>query len=690
MCVLGSKFHFKNCLQGLLKEVGIAARVAVSTRTRSRKVVLLPPGVRPEPPPKWSLKPSSLLQSMTSFIMPFHTSTPSRTKTPRDRIPIPPLAKIPERLPLPFLELPREIRDHIYTDILAGSSNAVTLSPWSIEVARSLSILRTCKQIQRECKDIIWQHNGLRLREPTQLFTRFNGLLKVDDVRRIEHIELTLELLDRGELEWMCGGLKAFADPKTLKSITLLAINDRPRGIKEYEEELDLMCSGDLVDGRLFGGGPDDAGSSLILKTSWPHFSHWGKQRWLREMLLDRSDTTDLLQKLHMIFGGKLFVDGELYPAVRRLNWPSHQTHFQETNTLRQQIETMARIKEVSGLEVEIVVDRKPSIPGREFAILTRLASPFEIAYTAISFKVQVNSVKVMGTKFTKKRYEEKKLFKERVIEGVKEGGVDGVVLRSFKFREPLENYNNDNATLNTPAIGKIIVHAWEAKIKGVVDAVPEQGLIKSEGISHGDPMLAKETVVYSIKNVGTKPIASFVFEYSSDPLPLLKRNKLYSIPLFTPGGSEGPSTPESSGRKREREIVALNEETPAKRRQIPSTNIAQNKKDQESIEDEHNYHIASMLMGSNTKNNIRALIEDDNDNDDSSSTMPASSPPLRIAKIATPAKTATTAKSTPQKAIPAIPQTPKKTPVSGLKLKPRNTPQKRATETIDLTGDSD
>ncbi|CAG8953139.1 hypothetical protein HYFRA_00003337 [Hymenoscyphus fraxineus] len=653
--------------------------------------------------------------------MPLHTSTPSRTKTPRDRIPIPPLAKIPERPPLPFLELPREIRDHIYTDILAGSSNAVTLSPWSIEVARSLSILRTCKQIQRECKDIIWQHNGLRLREPTQLFRRCNGLLKVDDVRRIEHIEITLELLDRDELEWMCGGLKAFADLKTLKSITLLAINDRPRGIKEYEEELDLMCSGDLVDGRLFGGGPDDAGSSLILKTSWPHFSHWGKQRWLREMLLDRSDTTDLLQKLHMIFGGKLFVDGELYPGgIHRLNWPSHQTHFQEANTLRQQIETMARIKEVTGLEVEIIVDGKPvrevakvqednltvvriqSVPGREFAILTRLASPFEIAHGAISFKVRVDGVEVMGTKITKKSYEKTELFKEQMVEGVREGSVDGVVLRPFKFREPLENDNNNN-TLNAPTTGKIIVHAWEAKIKDVVDAVPEQGLVKSEGVSHGDPKLVNETVVYSIKNIGTKPIASFVFEYSSDPLPPLKRNKLYSIPLFTPDGSEGPSTPESSGRKREREIAKLSEETPTKRRQIPPINTAP-KTDQQPLEDEDNHHTASIPIGSaqkkaqhsshkKTKTNIQASFEDDNDNDDSSSTMPASSPPLRIAKVATPEKPitpVTPVKSTPQKAIPETPQTPKKTPVSGLKLKPRNTPQKRATETIDLTGDSD
>ncbi|KAG9238410.1 hypothetical protein BJ875DRAFT_48101 [Amylocarpus encephaloides] len=212
-----------------------------------------------------------------------------------------------------FLGLPREIRDQIYVDILASSSNTVTLSPWTVKVSRSMTILRTCKQIQRECKEIIWAHNGLRLREPTQLFGRFKELLDVDDVLKIEHVEITLELLDRDELEWMISALRAFkALPKSgsLKSISLIAISDRPRGMEEYREELDLICLGDYVDGRLFGGGPGADGKSLIFKTSWPHFSHWGKHRWLREMLLDRSDTTPLLQELRSMFVGELYIDG--------------------------------------------------------------------------------------------------------------------------------------------------------------------------------------------------------------------------------------------------------------------------------------------------------------------------------------------------------------------------------------------
>ncbi|PQE27405.1 hypothetical protein CJF32_00000371 [Rutstroemia sp. NJR-2017a WRK4] len=62
--------------------------------------------------------------------------------------------------PPPFLTtLPREIRDHIYTYILASPDGSVTLSPWSIDIARSLSILRTSSkerpQTVEEFRDVI-------------------------------------------------------------------------------------------------------------------------------------------------------------------------------------------------------------------------------------------------------------------------------------------------------------------------------------------------------------------------------------------------------------------------------------------------------------------------------------------------------------------------------------------------------
>ncbi|KAH8648943.1 hypothetical protein BGZ60DRAFT_422650 [Tricladium varicosporioides] len=213
-----------------------------------------------------------------------------------------------------FLEVfPREIRDLIYTFIFSSSSSGtVALSPWNFEVTKSMTILRICKQVQRECKEIIWQHNSLRLREQTQLFTKFSTLVDHPSISQIRHIEIWLELLDRDELEWVLSGLQPLSKlskPGSLQSISLVAINDRPRNIKEFEEELDLVSSGEEVDGRFWRGGREEQGTKLIYKTCWPRFSGWGKQSWYREMLLDRSDTTILLGQLQDMFCGKLFID---------------------------------------------------------------------------------------------------------------------------------------------------------------------------------------------------------------------------------------------------------------------------------------------------------------------------------------------------------------------------------------------
>jgi hypothetical protein len=217
-------------------------------------------------------------------------------------------------MPTSFLEVfPREIRDQVYKYVLASSSRAVTLSPWNVEIASSLSLLRTCKQIHRECKDIIWRHNGLSLREPTQLFQKFKGLAKHGHVRRIRQLKICMELLDRDELEWISTSIKALADwcrLGRLESITITTAWDRPRGVDEFKEILSLRKYGESLDGRLYQDS--STWTRMAVNTGWPRFSHWGKQRWLREMLLDPSGTDELLKEIHCIFGGMLYVDGRL------------------------------------------------------------------------------------------------------------------------------------------------------------------------------------------------------------------------------------------------------------------------------------------------------------------------------------------------------------------------------------------
>ncbi|RDL37678.1 Uncharacterized protein BP5553_05111 [Venustampulla echinocandica] len=226
-------------------------------------------------------------------------------------------------MPRSFLSLPREVRDQIYAELLTCCANVATFSPSAIEVTRSMTILRTCKQVQRECKETIWRNNNLRLHEPTEIFTKLRAMVEVDALRQVQHVKVCLELLDRDELEWVCSGLRAFSTLPTspaLRSITLIAINDRPQNMKEIKEVLELLRRGAWVDGRLFGGFPSDDGAQLMIQTAWPHFLHWGRQRWLRETLLDRGDTADLLQELQSMFGGSLYIDGVIQSKAEKLD----------------------------------------------------------------------------------------------------------------------------------------------------------------------------------------------------------------------------------------------------------------------------------------------------------------------------------------------------------------------------------
>jgi hypothetical protein len=217
-------------------------------------------------------------------------------------------------MPTPFLTaFPREIRDLILTYVLANSHGHVRLYPWTIEVARSLSILRTCKQIHREGKDLIWEHNKLNIRENTELFERLEKQATLGFARRIQHVKVCLELLDRDELEWMVSSLRGFSawiQTGRLKSITLVTDSARPRTMEEFQEALVLRQMGETVDGRLYKEAP--TWTKMVINTGWPRFSHWGKQSWLREMLLDPIGIDDLVRQIHNYFGGELYIDGSL------------------------------------------------------------------------------------------------------------------------------------------------------------------------------------------------------------------------------------------------------------------------------------------------------------------------------------------------------------------------------------------
>jgi hypothetical protein len=128
------------------------------------------------------------------------------------------------------------------------------------------------------------------------------------DFTSLHHIQIDLEIMDRDELQWIMYGLRALQDSHmryTVKLITLRTIWERPRDVKEYKEVLNLRKDGHACDGRLVQ--EHFSQRSLLVNTGWPRFSHWGKQKWLKEMLLDPSG--NVLQEIHHLLGGDMYIN---------------------------------------------------------------------------------------------------------------------------------------------------------------------------------------------------------------------------------------------------------------------------------------------------------------------------------------------------------------------------------------------
>jgi len=161
--------------------------------------------------------------------------------------------------------------------------------------------------MHRECKDIIWLHKGLVLREPTDIYKKFS---KITNVRRdqMRAVTIDLEMLDRDELEWITSGLRPLQHSPNLECITLQSVWEIPRDLGEFRKTVELQNSRECNDGRLFRMFRSTS-SERHYTSGWPRFSHWGKQKWLRRMLQDPSGIDELLMGLNEIFGGEIFVN---------------------------------------------------------------------------------------------------------------------------------------------------------------------------------------------------------------------------------------------------------------------------------------------------------------------------------------------------------------------------------------------
>ncbi|RFU29516.1 hypothetical protein B7463_g6832, partial [Scytalidium lignicola] len=245
-------------------------------------------------------------------------------------------------------DIPRELRDKIYLYTLAApsGSDAVPLFPQTFvrpdprfrrrhfnpttatatnenNVTISLSLLLTCKQIRKECKDLIWLHNGLWVPRDgkCELQGKFEHYAGLQLFQQIRNIIIRLELLDWDELAWLCQSLHPFialVNEGNLKSIQLLAKTDRKTPMQDFNYLGNLRRDWECIDGRWYraaqiSGQQARYHKKFVINTGWPRFFQEGKQEWVRDLLVNEMTGMDrLLEELNGMFRGEVYVNGFL------------------------------------------------------------------------------------------------------------------------------------------------------------------------------------------------------------------------------------------------------------------------------------------------------------------------------------------------------------------------------------------
>ena len=271
-------------------------------------------------------------------------------------------------------DIPREIRDQIYSCVLASPSGCVSLQsaqptfaqpyfndtprvnivpvdPESYENLDSepvirLTLLRICSQIHLEARHALWRHNSLAFPLRQSLYSH-SRLLDPRFSYRIESVHLGVSFFQDGAslqhpnaLRWAApssaveGVLKIFgqwAREGSLRSLTLVIL-------PEHDADRGMALLNKLLESRGPVGHPgimqrnplevssykaylaelEKAGSYLpkhlkrkmVLNTSWDALDTIEKSAWFKERAAFQPQ--GMIREIHDKFGGEFWMDGKL------------------------------------------------------------------------------------------------------------------------------------------------------------------------------------------------------------------------------------------------------------------------------------------------------------------------------------------------------------------------------------------
>lgn len=264
-----------------------------------------------------------------------------------------------------LLKLPQEIRDHIYKYVFQSPTGYIVLqdavhrerdkrysgaplkiSPFdadtntTIAVARDndislkLFLLRTCRQVHDECKNVLWSQNVLRVQnsQDVQYYTQLESLQ--DQLsKNLQHVTMVFdfghnsyftatELAFQTFVDWAWhGALKRFdlvlGYPSKLQGASTTSFeglvhffhtSKRPgetsgRFGRMY---LELMRHRSFFDKPF----PPRVAKRLFVHAGLSAFETAEMREWLRRF--EESDPSGFTKELHKAFGGELWTDGVL------------------------------------------------------------------------------------------------------------------------------------------------------------------------------------------------------------------------------------------------------------------------------------------------------------------------------------------------------------------------------------------
>ena len=226
----------------------------------------------------------------------------------------------------------------------------ITLQSHTGSPTLDLSLLRVSKQLNRECKEVLWRNTVVY--RPFEVYRHTNCISEtrsgpLSAMRRVAiQIDMPIGPLDVDGFAWALKSLGNWSKYGSLEEVTIIVVNERRKPFEErdpkteqqmaYKASLERVIrfrtgrSTENLPGIPASEAPEEAKRrfkgylsalrdardgclshlrrKIVVNTNFGRLLSHGQQRYLREALMDPNE---LMMELNKVFGGELWIDGK-------------------------------------------------------------------------------------------------------------------------------------------------------------------------------------------------------------------------------------------------------------------------------------------------------------------------------------------------------------------------------------------